>query len=247
MPKNPNIQSCFQRFEKKYLLTPEQYSAVQEAVRPYLRPDEYGRYSICNLYYDTDNYQLIRASLEKPVYKEKLRIRSYGVPGDSDSVFVELKKKFRGEVYKRRVVMTASQAMDFLSGAELPCPETQICRELAWFLAFYQPAPKVLIAYDRQALAGRENSELRITFDTNLRWRASDLDLRRGDQGAPLLPDDQILMEIKIPGAAPVWLGHLLSEWNIYPCSFSKYGVCYRQNLMRRETAYPTKEAFSCA
>ena len=134
-------------------------------------------------------------------------------------------------------LVTAGEAADYLAGAARPRQEGQICREIDWFLASYHPTPKAFIAYDREALAGRENPELRVTFDTNLRWRDSDLDLRRGDHGELLLPREQILMEIKIPGAAPVWLGHLLSELEVYPTSFSKYGTCYRQHLLGRETA----------
>ena len=128
MANKPKIQSCFRRFEKKYLLTQAQYAVLLKGMGPYLQPDEYGHYTICNIYYDTDNYQLIRTSLEKPVYKEKLRMRSYGVPGDGDNVFVELKKKFRGEVYKRRVVMEAAEAVNYLSGAARPRRDGQICR-----------------------------------------------------------------------------------------------------------------------
>lgn len=247
MAKKLKIQSNFQRFEKKYLLTQAQYAALLDGMSPYLQPDEYGRYTICNIYYDTDNYQLIRESLEKPVYKEKLRLRSYGVPGDGDNVFVELKKKFHGVVYKRRVVMAAAEAVEYLSGASRPSQEGQICREIDWFLNSYHPTPKAFIAYDREALAGREDPELRVTFDTNLRWRSSDLDLRCGDYGELLLPKEQILMEIKIPGAAPVWLGHLLSETGVFPTSFSKYGTCYRQNLVNHQPVQPTKEVPFCA
>ncbi|MGM9607686.1 MAG: polyphosphate polymerase domain-containing protein [Oscillospiraceae bacterium] len=247
MAKKLKIQSNFQRFEKKYLLTQVQYAALLDGMSPYLQPDEYGHYTICNIYYDTDNYQLIRESLEKPVYKEKLRLRSYGVPGNGDNVFVELKKKFHGVVYKRRVVMAASEALDYLSGVSRPSQDGQICHEIDWFLNSYRPTPKVFIAYDREAFAGREDPELRVTFDTNLRWRGSELDLRCGDYGERFLPEDQILMEIKIPGTAPVWLGHLLSETGVFPTSFSKYGTCYRQNLIRREPAKPTKEVPYCA
>lgn len=247
MAEKLKIQCSFQRFEKKYLLTREQYAALLEGMGPYMRPDEYGRYTICSVYYDTDSYQLIRVSLEKPVYKEKLRVRSYGVPGDGDTVFVELKKKFHGEVYKRRAVMGAAEAADYLSGAARPPREGQICHEIDWFLSTYHPTPKAFIAYDREALAGREEAELRVTFDTNLRWRGSDLDLRRGDHGEPLLSGEQILMEIKIPGAAPVWLGHLLSELEVYPASFSKYGTCYRRHLMGQAAEHLTEGAHDCA
>ncbi len=247
MAKKLKVQCSFQRFEKKYLLTQAQYAALLDRMKPYMQPDEYGRYSICNIYYDTDNYQLIRTSLEKPVYKEKLRMRSYGVPGDDSNVFVELKKKFHGEVYKRRAVMEAAEAVDYLTGAARPRQEGQICHEIDWFLASYHPTPKAFIAYDREALAGREDPELRVTFDTNLRWRDYDLDLRCGDHGELLLPREQILMEIKIPGTSPMWLSHLLSELAVYPTSFSKYGTCYQQHLLGREAALSRKEAPYCA
>ena len=228
------IQQSFKRFEKKYLLTPDQYNALLDGMMPYMKVDEYGRYTICNIYYDTDNFELIRTSLEKPVYKEKLRLRSYGTPTDDKKVFVEIKKKFDHVVYKRRTVMPCTEAVSYLSGETYPQKEDQICHEIDWFLKAYQPKPKVFIAYDRVALAGIENEELRVTFDTNLRWRDYDLDLRKGDHGQLILPQDRILMEIKIPGTAPLWLSHLLSEVGAFPTSFSKYGTCYKEHLLER-------------
>ncbi len=243
------IQQSFKRFEKKYLLTPTQYEALSDGLRPYMRADQYGQYTICNIYYDTDNFQLIRTSLESPVYKEKLRLRSYGVPGDDQKVFVEIKKKFDHVVYKRRTVMPCARAVDYLAGHARPEAEDQICHEIDWFLKSYRPRPQVFIAYDRSALAGIENGELRVTFDTNLRWRDKDLDLRLGDAGQPILPQDRILMEIKIPGTAPVWLGRLLSRNGVFPTSFSKYGACYRQNLLDRAVpnlGYGARDRVSC-
>ncbi len=228
------VQCCFQRYEKKYMLTTEQQAVVLEGMRPYTCPDTFGSYTICNIYYDTEDYTLIRASLEKPVYKEKLRVRSYGVPNDHDKVFVELKKKYDGVVYKRRTVMEAVDAAAYVNGGQPPAQEDQICHEIDWFLHSYGPGPKVFIAYDRTAFAGREDPELRITFDTNLRWRDTELDLRAGDHGQLILPAERTLMEIKIPGAAPVWLAHLLSEAGVFPTSFSKYGTCYTENILER-------------
>ncbi len=228
------IQQSFKRFEKKYLLTPAQYDALLDSMMPYMKVDEYGRYTICNIYYDTDNFELIRTSLEKTVYKEKLRLRSYGTPADDEKVFVEIKKKFDQVVYKRRAVMPCTEAASYLAGDAYPLKADQICHEIDWFLKSYQPKPKVFIAYDRVALAGIENEELRVTFDTNLRWRDYDLDLRKGDHGQLILPQDRILMEIKIPGTSSVWLGHLLSEVGVFPTSFSKYGTCYKEHLLSR-------------
>ena len=235
------VQSCFKRYEKKYLLTPEQYRAVRRGMAPYVKPDEHPRYTISNVYYDTEHYDLIRTSLEKPVYKEKLRLRSYGVPGSLDPVFVELKKKFDGVVYKRRVTAQAREADRLLQGR---CPGSggQIGREIEWFLQFYRPGPKVFLAYDREAWAAKDGGELRVTFDTGIRVRSNDVDLRCGDHGIPLLPKDLILMEIKIPGTAPLWLAQLLSENHIFPTSFSKYGTYYTRFVLGGRSAELKKE-----
>ena len=235
------IQSCFKRYEKKYLLTEEQYRAMRSGMEPYMVPDEHPRYSISNIYYDTEHYDLIRASLEKPVYKEKLRLRSYGVPGSRDTVFVELKKKYDGVVYKRRITMEMRDAALYLYGARRG-DGSQISREIDYFLRLYQPERKVFIAYDREAYAAADGGELRVTFDTKLRARSNDVDPRRGDHGVPLLPDGLYLMEVKIPGAAPLWLSRLLADNNIFSTSFSKYGAYYKQYVLGGKSAEVKKE-----
>lgn len=174
-------------------------------------------------------------------------MRSYGVPADGDSVFVELKKKYKGVVYKRRTVLEAGEALDYLAGRCSPRAKDQICREIDWFLGRYHPVPQVFIAYDREALAGLEDRVLRVTFDIDLRWRDTALDLRSGDGGERITSRDQILMEIKIPGSAPVWLSRLLSENSVFPTSFSKYGVCYRENLMQPVKRHSGKAVRFCA
>ena len=242
------IQCCFRRYEKKYWLTAAQQRLLLDRMQPYMRPDRYGQYTICNIYYDTPDYRLIRASLEKPVYKEKLRVRSYGVPEANGKVFVELKKKFDGVVYKRRVTTEITQVGLLLSDGGHAADFGQIGREIGYFQSFYRTEPKVFIGYDRLAFAGAEDEELRITFDTGLRWRESELDLRLGDYGAPILSDDRVLMEIKIPGTAPLWLSRLLSKIGAFPTSFSKYGACYRDHLLRGESAARIqKEEIYCA
>lgn len=238
------IQQSFRRIEKKYLLSPAQYRAVRDGIAPYVKADEHGHYTICNIYYDTDTFSLIRTSLEKPVYKEKLRLRSYGTPDESSPVFVEIKKKFDHVVYKRRITMPCAEASASLSGAPSSDRSDQISREIDWFLKTYQPQPRVFIAYDRTAFAGIENDALRITFDTGLRWRNDALDLRLGDYGEPILPPESILMELKIPDAAPLWLSRLLSSAGIFPVSFSKYGTCYKEHLSAQ--LFHEKEILHC-
>lgn len=231
------VQCCFERYEKKYMLTPDQYQRVLWGLRPFVRADRYSNYAISSLYYDTEDFRLIRTSLEKPVYKEKLRMRAYGVPGDHDRVFVELKKKYQGVVYKRRVALEAAEAVRFVDGGIPPmdAAQGQICREIEFFLDSYHPRARVFLAYDREAWQGIENPDLRVTFDTNLRWRDTALDLRAGGYGSPILPPDHILMEVKIPGAAPVWLARLFSDLEIFPTSFSKYGTWYKQTVLGQD------------
>ena len=236
-----SIQTCFQRYEKKYLLTKAQYQTVRFGMAPYMKADAYPRYSISNLYYDTETYDLIRTSLEKPVYKEKLRLRSYGVPKNGDDAFIEIKKKFDGVVYKRRVTMRLPAAMRYLN-REQAGDDSQISHEIDYFLHLYRPEPKAFIAYDRKAFAADDGGELRITFDTRLRARSNDLDLRFGDYGTLLLDEDLYLMEIKIPGSAPLWLSRLLSDNGIYPTSFSKYGEYYKRFVIGNHNATVKKE-----
>ena len=213
-----NTRLTFKRNEKKYLLSPERYEALWAELSPRLVPDEYFSSTVCSVYYDSDDYELIRRSIEAPVYKEKLRVRSYGVPAPDGTVFVELKKKFKGTVYKRRVQTTAERAEAWLSGRS-PAPEnSQVCREIDWFLHMHSPAPKIFIACDREAYIADGAPELRFTFD----------------RGMPLLDGGQVLMEIKIPDAAPLWLAGALSRLEVFPTGFSKYGSCYKSGLVQK-------------
>ncbi len=224
-------QNVFKRYEEKFMLNEAQHKALMKNLGQHTTADSYGRHTISNLYFDTDNWELIRHSIEKPIYKEKLRLRCYGIPTPSDPVFIELKKKYDGIVYKRRAALPLKDASGYLTRSE-PLNETgQILREINWFMKRYHPEPKVLIAYERLALFGNGDPNLRLTFDTDIRFRETVLDLSKGHWGQPLLPKGQILMEIKIPGAMPIWLGRILNELQLYPVSFSKYGQIYKTYL----------------
>lgn len=233
----PAIQSCFARRETKYFLTKKQYAGMLAGMAAHTVPDVYPSYTINNIYFDTDNFRLIRDSLEKPIYKEKLRLRSYGQVDAGQKVFLEMKKKFDGVVYKRRIVLPIEEATAYLDRGERPTDDNQICREIDWLRRCCDLKPAAFIGYEREAYAGIEDKELRITFDTNLRWRKDDLDLRSADVGEVLGPPDAILMEVKFPGVCPFWLSRLMSELNIKRSSFSKYGACYTDNLMLRPEA----------
>lgn len=240
------VQWSFQRIEEKYLLTSQQYDRLRAALNGRIEPDEYPRSTICNIYYDTPDYLLIRRSLDKPLYKEKFRLRSYGVPEAGSPSFMEIKKKYNGIVYKRRVQTELSQAEQYMEyGREPEVNDRQIFREIQWFRRSYDLIPRVFLAYDRLAFRSVEDPELRITFDRRIRYRTDELSLSAGDHGTLLLPEDSILMEIKIPGAAPVWLSRILSELKIFPVSFSKYGKSYQKIMeeQRTEVNYRAKSA----
>lgn len=228
------IISSFQRVEAKYFLTPAQKEALTPALEAHFTVDGYGKHTISNLYYDTEHFEILRASIEKPVYKEKLRLRAYGQPVTEESqVFLELKKKYDHVVYKRRVAAPLPEILDFLQGGPQPeGTDPQIDRELRRFLELYQPKPRIYLSYDRIAMFGKEDPELRITLDRNLRWRDQDLDLRLGTAGEPLVREDLTLMEIKIPGVMPLWLAHALSQAEVFQTSFSKVGCCYTHCIL---------------
>ena len=230
--KQPKL--CFERYEKKYIITPRQQETILAGMALRTVPDEYGRYTVCNIYYDTPDWRLIRASIGKPDYKEKMRVRSYGVPEKDGRVFAEIKKKSLGIVYKRRITTDAESVAEVLACGGAGEVYGQTGREIDWFQHSFKTSPRVFIAYDRIAFAGIEDPDVRITFDTNLRWRDTELDLRLGDFGAPIVPDsDFVLMEIKLPGVCPLWLARLLSQARAYPASFSKYGTCYTEHIAK--------------
>ncbi|WMJ78015.1 MULTISPECIES: polyphosphate polymerase domain-containing protein [unclassified Sedimentibacter] len=222
-----NTNYVFKRTEKKYLIPEKKFNLFIKRIDSYMTVDKYGIHTICNIYYDTDTFDLIRKSIEKPSYKEKLRLRSYGIPNDNDSVFLELKKKYDHTVFKRRVELTLKEAENYLEHGIIPVEKNQILKEIDYFTKMYKPDKKIFIAYDRMALFGKEDKTLRITFDMDIRSRLHDLNLGSGDYGNPLKING-FLMEIKIPGSLPLWLANILSQLKIYPVSFSKYGTIYK-------------------
>ncbi len=224
--------NTFQRFEEKYLLDPAQYKAVMAGLRGRMQPDMFGRSTVSSIYYDTEDYRLIRSSLDKPDYKEKLRLRAYGTTTQDSAVFVELKKKFDGVVYKRRVELPLAEANLLLTGKPTTS-DSQVMREIRYFMKLYNPKPSVLLSYRRVAYTGAD-ADLRITFDDSIRYRTGVLSLTAGAWGEELLPKGMTLMEVKAPGAMPLWLCDLLNQNGVYPTSFSKYGVCYRDFLFPR-------------
>lgn len=225
-------QTVFKRYEIKYMLTEEQKMKVLKAMEPYMALDEFGRTAIRNIYFDTSSYRLIRRSIEKPAYKEKLRIRSYSQASSDSTVFVELKKKYKQVVYKRRISLSEEEAMEWVC-RRMPCPvSTQISEEIDYFLDYYKTLrPTVFLSYEREAFASKDHSDFRVTFDESILCRQEDLSLQSELYGTPILPKDMVMMEIKCSGGIPLWMAHVLSKEQIYKTSFSKYGTAYQRMI----------------
>jgi len=156
-----DYQNIFQRVEEKYLVNREQFAALNAALGAHMEADPRGQHTISNVYYDTDDFALVRHSLEKPLYKEKLRLRCYGKADAQTVVFPEIKKKFDGVVYKRRVAMPLKDAERFLATGLMKAPQQQIHREIADFRRRCEIFPKAFIAYDRVALFDPADEALR--------------------------------------------------------------------------------------
>lgn len=233
-------QGIFRRREIKYIIDSSQREAIGRILEQNgMHVDEYGNSLICSIYYDTPSYRIIRTSMEKPIYKEKLRIRTYGVPTDSSVAFAELKKKYKGIVYKRRVMLPYSDAVAWLSDPDARGIDSQIGREIDYFKKYYEPlAPTAAILYDRVAYYSDRDDGVRVTFDENIRYRFDDTDLRSGPHGNVLTPEGMYIMEIKLPLGMPLWMASALSELGIFPHSFSKYANAYKKDILKIQPTY---------
>lgn len=232
-------QAVFKRYELKYLITPAQKDALLAVMAPHMALDQYGRTTIRNIYFDTPNYRIIRRSIEKPVYKEKLRIRSYRRATPHSQVFVELKKKYDHVVYKRRLSLDETEALDWLEG-RLHCrQDSQIAREIDYFLAFYEGLrPMVFLSYEREAYYCRDGGDFRVTFDENVLCRRDALSLEAEIGGSPILPEGKVLMEIKCAGGIPLWMTEALAAQRIFRTTFSKYGTAYQNLIFKGDHTY---------
>jgi len=233
--KAVKYQAVFKRYEIKYRVTEEQRQAVLRAMEPYMSIDDFGLTTIRNLYFDTDDYVLARHSIAKPDFKEKLRIRSYARASSESTVFMELKRKYDGVVYKRRVGLTESEADSWTAGKGAPLihkEQPQLAAEIDYFLALYGDLkPVVYLSYDREAYRMKDGSDFRVTFDSRIKARDYDISLESDVYGTDLIEEGEYLMEIKCSGGIPLWMTEVLSAEGIYKTSFSKYGTAYQRMI----------------
>lgn len=221
-----NFNQVFERYELKYILTRSQYEEFKKDLLKYMKVDKYGISTIQSLYYDTPSSLLIRNSLDKPIFKEKLRLRSYGLSTNDSTCYLEIKRKAEGLVYKRRIPIKEQDAKDFIN-YKGTLQDTQIARELTYFRNYYKDlVPAMLIIYERESFY-KENSEVRVTFDFNPRYRKDNLNLHTSLEGTQIIDNDTVLMEIKVLHNMPLWLTNLLTKYKIKRGSISKYGKAY--------------------
>lgn len=228
-----NGNTVFERKEIKYILTKQQHDELLSALEGRMRPDKYGCTTICNIFFDTRTFRLIRESVEKPKYKEKLRLRTYGVPDDMTPAYIELKKKLFGIVYKRRETVPYKEAMDFLVRRLRPSRWSQIFKEIDWTLDHYEELkPMMALFYERTAYECINDPDVRLTIDSDMRYRLEDVDVSHGSYGYPILDEEAYILEIKILNAMPLWLTKIFDDLKIYPTSFSKCGRAYNKALI---------------
>jgi len=229
------LQRIFRRYEAKYLITEAQRETLFGVFLQHMNPDRFESYLVQNLYFDTKHWDIIRTSIEKPLYKEKMRLRCYGEEVLESKVFLELKKKYKGIVHKRRIALSNMR----LSGKEIEDivaeEASQISHELAFHLEEKQVYERMYISHKRCAFVGAADKGLRVTFDTDVCYRVQGLTFEQPERGTPILSRDTVILEIKTPGGIPLWLARTLSKLKIYPTSFSKYGTCYTDYMQKQK------------
>ncbi len=242
------IQTVFKRYELKYKLTKKQYEKMSECMKDKMEMDAYKRHKISNIYFDTDDYRVIRFSQEKPKYKEKLRLRIYGEPKNENLAFIELKKKYDGVVYKRRISDSQENAILYLCDGEKINSNSQIHKEVDYFIDSYDNLlmPKVYISYEREAFFSNEDENFRMTFDFNIKMRDKNISLYDDKNDVKVLEDEYVLLEVKTANGLPFWLIQFLNENEIYKTSFSKYGTAFNLYLLP-QLINKTKEIYANA
>lgn len=227
----------FRRVEKKYIITENQYKLLKEAMKEQMIEDEHGKSTICNIYFDTTGYDLIRHSITKPVYKDKVRLRSYNIPTLDSNIYLEIKKKYDGVVGKRRIQMKLNEFYEYLNNEEKEyISANQIKNEINYYFKYYKLKPSMFVSYYRRAYFGKDDRDFRVTFDSNVIARNYDLKIEKGNYGTNIFEENKYIMEVKTLGSMPMWFVKLLDEIVICPCGFSKYGEGYTQLILKANT-----------
>ena len=229
------MAEIFRRVEKKYILNENQYKKIRKAMENEMEPDQYGKSTICNIYFDSKDYELVRHSITKPYYKDKIRLRSYNTPNENSRVYLEIKRKCDSIVGKRRIELSLKDFYNYMNGKKIEGQiNEQIKKELDYYFKFYNLEPKMYVSYEREAFYQKDNMDFRITFDSNVLARENDLQLEKGSYGENILLKSAYIMELKTLGTIPLWLVKIINELNIKPVVFSKYGTAYTEFVLNK-------------
>ena len=226
------MANFFRRVEKKYVITKKQYLYLINEIKDKMSEDEHGKSTICNIYFDTDKYDLIRHSITRPIFKDKVRLRSYNIPSKKDTIYLEIKRKYDGVVSKRRIETTLKDFYLYIEDRS-NLEDNQIKKELDYYFYYYKLIPTMFLSYERIAYYDIENKDFRLTFDSNILARNYDLELEKGNYGISILDKEKIIMEVKSLGAMPMWFVKILNQQKIYPSRFSKYGEAYKKLILK--------------
>lgn len=229
------MANFFRRVEKKYIVTKNQYLMLKEAIKDKMVEDEYGESTIYNIYLDTEDFDLIKHSITKPIFKDKVRLRSYNKPTAESNVFLEIKRKYDGVVSKRRIEINLNDFYDYLQDDNKTSDKNQIKKELNYYFNYYHLKPAMFLTYERVAYYDKENRDFRLTFDNNIIARNYDLQIEKENYGDSIFNEDSYIMEVKTLGAMPIWFVKLLNDLKVYPSSFSKYGEAYKKLIFERD------------
>ena len=227
------MENIYERYEKKYLIDKQTFALLYAELENYAVKDEYGLQTIKNLYFDTDNFDVIDNCVLKPEYKEKMRLRGYNKITLDTKVYLEVKKKYKKKSYKRRIVLSLEEAYKYINGEEVSIEKNNNFEEINRYLLRKNVSPKIYIQYDRVALKGKEDKSLRITFDTNIKYRFDNLCLEDEENLQTLLSDDYYVLEIKVSNNYPLWFVEMLNKYKMYPASYSKSGRIYQSVIQR--------------
>ncbi|MGN1327939.1 MAG: VTC domain-containing protein [Clostridia bacterium] len=223
----------FRRVEKKYVITKKQYLSLKNVIQDKMVEDEHGKSTICNIYFDTEQYDLIRHSITKPIYKDKIRLRSYNIPTRDTITYLEIKRKYYDIVSKRRIQAPLNDFYQYFKGNK-KLEESQVKKELDYYFLHYNLKPTMFVSYQRRAYYDKENRDFRLTFDSNILARDYDLKIEKGNYGDLILDKEKYIMEVKTLGAMPIWFVEILNKLNVCPCGFSKYGEAYTQLILNK-------------
>ncbi|MGT2896598.1 polyphosphate polymerase domain-containing protein [Streptococcus entericus] len=237
-------QKEFKRVETKYLVSLAQLPHLLSDLGEYMEADDFAQSTITSLYFDTEHFDMVQDSLAKKYGKEKLRLRTYDRNGDLEApAFLEIKQKIDGVGYKYRIKTSPKQAGLLAAGdMENHTEDKRLLAQLETLQQRYGTIkPRMLISYKRLSFKGKDNPSIRVTLDTSITYALVNDLVLTSSMALPLLPEQQLIMEIKVSDQLPAWLENILNQYNLDKVSFSKYGqayTLYQSKMLEREAHY---------